>query len=122
MNTKAAEGGVCMSSEKDNTDQMLNEMTEALQEAIEVQEKYSKVLEELEQENELLTNVIIKYKLGKEVEKERRTGGEIDEKFIRLLIGDIGLHLDDEQGSDDLFEKPDRIPLDERIDHAKRQL
>lgn len=49
-----------MSSEKDNTDQMLNEMTEALQEAIEVQEKYSKVLEELEQENELLTNVIIK--------------------------------------------------------------
>ncbi|MCR5222604.1 MAG: hypothetical protein K6D90_07065 [Lachnospiraceae bacterium] len=111
-----------MSSEKDNTDQMLDEMTEALQEAIEVQEKYSKVLEELEQENELLTNVIIKYKLGREVEKERRTGGEIDEKFIRLLIGDIGLHLDDEQGSDDLLEKPDRIPLDERIDHAKRQL
>ncbi len=111
-----------MSSEKDNTDQMLNEMTDALQEAIEVHEKYIKVLEELVQENELLTNVIVKYKLGKEVEKERRTGGEIDEEFIQSIIGDIGLHLDDEQGSDDLFEKPDRIPLDERIEHAKRQL
>ena len=54
-----------------DTERLLDEMTQALQECMEVQDRYSEKLDELVAENQFLTDTIIQSKLGK-ITVERR--------------------------------------------------
>ncbi len=53
------------------SDEFMQEMVKALQDAIEVQEKYSETLTKLEEENQFLTDTIIQNKLGNIVSERR---------------------------------------------------
>ncbi len=55
----------------EDTERLLDEMTQALQAAIEVQKRYSEILDEYVAENQVLTDTIIQSKLGK-ITVERR--------------------------------------------------
>ena len=55
----------------EDTERLLDEMTQALQECMEVQDRYSEKLDELVAENQFLTDTIIQSKLGK-ITVERR--------------------------------------------------
>ena len=105
-----------MENEKE-VQQLLAEMTEALQEANETQERYSTKLAELIKENEFLSETIVKHKLGL-ITTERRKIIEENEKLKR----ELSLLRENDQA---ILEKKDTdyetvpISLEERIEWAR---
>lgn len=54
-----------------DTEKLIRDMTEALDEARDVQDVYSRTLEQLEKENRFLANTIEQYKIGKIITERR---------------------------------------------------
>ncbi len=136
-----------MGNEAHERDQLLDEMTQALQEAIEIQNRYSETLTKLEQENTLLGKVIIRNKLSGQVQEERKklereeaeknkndeeldfdeNLGFVEELLAAIHNGESEMESQDKDKDTtkqckDPFSSPCRISLDKRIEHAKKQL
>ncbi|MCR5735036.1 MAG: hypothetical protein K6G22_10555 [Lachnospiraceae bacterium] len=106
--------------ENDDKDALIEDMTQAMQEAIEVQEKYTKFLEELQEENDVLVEVILKHGLAGEVEsarkirKEKKVLEELEKKpgndpleEVLLSQDEINLILNGMTADDDAKDRTD---------------
>ncbi len=80
-----------MTKEDNDIQQLLVEMTEALEEAHEVQKRYAAMLDEIEKENCFLSDTIVKNKLGLITTERRHLLNENRalKKEVALLIGKI---------------------------------
>ena len=100
----------------DEKDKLIQEMTEALEEAIQVQERFSETLEKLEEENNLLNEVILKHHLDYEVEKKRRQKKAAQKEEPDEDDSDL-LEIMEEERSD----KTGEMTLKERVAHIREK-